>query len=233
VPCIPGSFCAFRREAGLAVGGFVDGMYGEDTDFTCAVTRLGYRAAVDARVVSYEDIPTTIRQLRVQRFRWGIGGRLVFTRFDPFNRDIGAPGPRFWFYLPTSAGGHMMGPAHVFLWLMGLSFALVQPDVQHNPGRFFGFLLVGQALALVPKFLVLVYYRRVRLLPWVLLWIPFKFFKWFVQLEALLAYRMRPVKPPLPLRSRYPTWRSMLRSRRPPPDRSPMPGVRQLPAGGR
>ena len=39
VPCIPGSFCAFRREAALAVGGFLTGMYSEDTDFTCAITR--------------------------------------------------------------------------------------------------------------------------------------------------------------------------------------------------
>ena len=39
---------------------------------------LGYRAAIDTRVVSYEDVPTTIRQLRIQRFRWGIGSRLVF-----------------------------------------------------------------------------------------------------------------------------------------------------------
>lgn len=223
VPCIPGTFCAFRRDAGLAVGGFVDGMYGEDTEFTCAVTRLGYRAVIDTRVVSYEDVPTTIRQLRVQRFRWGIGGRLVFTRFDPFNRDIGAPGPRFWFYLPTSAGGHMMGAAHVFLWLMALAYAVATPNVQHNPGQFVGFLVLGAAVALVPKFLVIVYYGRLRLLPWAVFWIPFTFFKKFVQLEALLAYGMRPVKPPLPLRARYPTWPSLLHPWRSPAGRSPAP----------
>lgn len=216
VPCIPGSFCAFRRAAALAVGGFVTGMYGEDTDFTCEIARLGYRAAIDTRVVSYEDVPTTVRQLRVQRFRWGIGGRLVYTRFTPFNRDVGAPGPRFWFQMTRGAGTHMLVPAHVFLLLMSLEYAIIQPNAQHNLAKWIGVLLTAQALALVPKFLVLAYYRRLRLLPWVVLWVPFELLKRFFLLEALLAYRMRPVKPPLPLRERYPTWRSMLQPRHSP-----------------
>ncbi len=216
VPCIPGSFCAFRRDAALAVGGFVHGMYGEDTDFTCGITRLGYRAAIDTRVVSYEDVPTTVRQLRVQRFRWGIGGRQVYTRFVPFNRDVGAPGPRFWFQMTRGAGTHMLTPAHIFLWLLSLEYSIIEPNLHHNLGKWFGFLLTAMALALIPKFLVLAYYRRLHLLPWVLLWVPFELLKRFFLLEALLAYRMRPVKPPLPLRGRYPTWRSMLQPWRPP-----------------
>jgi cellulose synthase/poly-beta-1,6-N-acetylglucosamine synthase-like glycosyltransferase len=216
VPCIPGSFCGFRREAALATGGFVTGMYGEDADFTCGIVRLGYRAVIDTRVVSYEDVPTTVRQLRVQRFRWGIGGRLVYTRFVPFNRDVGAPGPRFWFQMTRGAGTHMMVPAHVFLWLLSLEWAIIRPDVHHNLGKWLGFLLSAQALALVPKFLVLAYYRRLRLLPWAVLWIPFEMLKRLFLLEALLAYQMRPVKPPLPVRGRFPTWRSMLRPWRPP-----------------
>jgi len=216
VPCVPGSFCAFRREAALAVGGFVTGMYGEDTDFTCEIARLGYRVAIDTRVVSYEDVPTTIRQLRVQRFRWGIGGRLVYTRFTPFNRDVGAPGPRFWFQMTRAAGTHMMVPAHVFLLLLSLEYSVIQPGVQHNLAKWIAFVLVAQALALVPKLLVLTYYGRLRLLPWLVLWVPFEMLKRFFLLEALLAYRMRPVKPPLPLRGRYPTWKSMLAPRRRP-----------------
>lgn len=223
VPCIPGTFCAFRREAALAVGGFVTGMYSEDTDFTCAVTRLGYRAAIDTRVVSYEDVPTTVRQLRIQRVRWGIGTRQVFTRFDPFNRDVGAPGPRFWFWMPTSSAGHLLGPVHLFLLLMSVEYSIIAPDARHNLGKWFVFLLMTRALTLVPKFLVLAYYRRLRLLPWALLWVPFKQLKRFFLLEALLAFRMRPVKPPLALRARYPSWRSVLAPWRPPSGRMPVP----------
>jgi cellulose synthase/poly-beta-1,6-N-acetylglucosamine synthase-like glycosyltransferase len=215
-PCIPGTFCAFRREAALAVGGFLQGMYSEDTDFTCAVTRLGYRTAIDTRVVSYEDVPTTVRQLRIQRFRWGIGSRQVYSRFDPFNRDIGAPGPRFWFWMPASSAGHLLGPVHVFLLLMSLEFSIVTPDARHTLEKWFVFLLMTRALTLLPKFLVLAYYRRLRLLRWAVLWIAFKQLKRFFLLEALLAFGMRPVKPPLPVRAWYPTWRSIPRSRRPP-----------------
>ena len=215
VPCIPGTFCAFRREAALAIGGFLTGMYSEDADFTCAIARLGYRAAIDPRVVSYEDVPTTVRQLRIQRFRWGIGSRLVFARFDPFNRDIGAPGPRFWFWMPTSSAGHLLGPVHVFMWLMTLEYSIIASDARHNLGKWLAFFLLTRTFTLVPKFLVLAYYRRLRLMPWAVLWVPFKQLKRLFLLEALLAFQMRPVKPPLPLRARHPTWRSMLSPWRP------------------
>jgi hypothetical protein len=86
--------------------------------------------------------------------------------------------------------------------------------VRNRRGRkWFGFLLTAQALALVPKFLVLAYYRRLRLLPWVVRWVPFELLERVFLLEALLAYRMPPVKPPLPLRARWTTWRSMLPGR--------------------
>ncbi len=71
IVCIPGTFTAFRRGAALAIGGFVEGMYGEDLDFTLAIARIGYRAAIDTRVRSYEDVPNTQRQLRIQRTRGG------------------------------------------------------------------------------------------------------------------------------------------------------------------
>lgn len=163
-----------------------------------------------------EDVPDTTRQLRIQRFRWAIGSRLVFGRFDPLYRDIGAPGPRFWFWMPATSAGHLLGPAHIFLWLMTLEYSITAPDARHNVGKWFAFFLVTRALTLVPKFLVLAYYRRFRLLPWAVLWVPFKQLKRFFLLEALLAFQMRPVKPPLPLRAQYPTWRSMLTPWRPP-----------------
>ncbi len=49
IACIPGTFTAFRRQAAVEIGGFVEGMYGEDLDFTCAVARIGYHVVVDTR----------------------------------------------------------------------------------------------------------------------------------------------------------------------------------------
>ena len=74
VACVPGTFTGFRRDAAMAIGGFVEGMYGEDLDFTCAIARTGYRVEIDTRVRSYEDVPNTQRQLRIQRTRWNRGG---------------------------------------------------------------------------------------------------------------------------------------------------------------
>ena len=98
---------------------------------------------------------------------------------------------------------------------MSLEYSIIAPDARHNLGKWFAFLLMTRALTLVPKFLVLTYYRRLRLLPWAVLWVPFKQLKRFFLLEALLAFQTRPVKPPLPMRARYPTWRSMLSPWRP------------------
>ena len=88
--CIPGTFTAFRRVAAVEVGGFTEGIYGEDVDFTYAVARIGYRAVIDTRVRSYEDVPNTQRQLRTQRTRWNRGGTMAFAgsfRSSPACRD--------------------------------------------------------------------------------------------------------------------------------------------------
>ncbi len=83
IVCIPGTFTGFRRDAALAIGGFVEGMYGEDLDFTLAIARTGYHAAIDTRVRSYEDVPNTQRQLRIQRTRWNRGATMAFARYIP------------------------------------------------------------------------------------------------------------------------------------------------------
>ena len=100
IVCIPGTFTAFRRDAALAIGGFVEGMYGEDLDFTLAIARIGYHAAIDTRVRSYEDVPNTQRQLRIQRTRWNRGEQ---WRLPAIPRPTGLAGCRFWFFMTRSS----------------------------------------------------------------------------------------------------------------------------------
>jgi cellulose synthase/poly-beta-1,6-N-acetylglucosamine synthase-like glycosyltransferase len=219
VPCIPGTFCAFRREAALQIGGFVDGMLGEDVDFTCAIARLGWRAQVDPRVVSYEDVPTTVRQLRIQRFRWGLGGLMSFARFTPFGN--GAPGPRFWFQLPKGIVGRLFIPAHFFLMVLTIEFCAVDPGVHNNFLRFFLALVLAQVPGAVPRLCLMAYYRRLGLLPWLVLWLPFAFLKRFYLLEAVLSAGLRPVLPPMAIRARFPSWRSILGHAAPRPRSQP------------
>jgi cellulose synthase/poly-beta-1,6-N-acetylglucosamine synthase-like glycosyltransferase len=208
VPCVPGTFCAFRREAALAIGGFVDGMLGEDVDFTCAIARLGWRAQIDPRIVSYEDVPTTVRQLRIQRFRWGLGGLMSFARFTPFGS--GSPGPRFWFQLPKGNLGRLFIPAHFFFIVLTIEFCAVDPGIRDNFLKFFIALALTQVPGTVPRLCLMVYDKRLGLLPWLAIWLPFAMLKRFFLLEAILSAGLRPVLPPVAIRARFPSWSAML-----------------------
>lgn len=209
VPCIPGTFCAFRREAAIAVGGFVSGMLGEDADFTCAITRLGYRAVVEPRVKSYEDVPATLKQLRVQRWRWTIGGLLTFARFTPFGTGW-SQGPRVWFKMPQTASTRITTPAHIFAWTLALVFAAFQPSISHQWLHVVIIVVIAQLLSMVPRALVMIYYKRARDLLWFWMWVPFSLIKAFVVLEAMMCVTPRPVKPPIRIRARYPTWTALI-----------------------
>ncbi len=210
VPCIPGTFCAFRRLPALEVGGFIDGTLGEDVFFTCELARLGYRAAVDPRVISYEDVPTSLKQLRVQRFRWSKGGIMSFAAFTPFGA-CGAPSPRNWFKMPMGAGKGLLKPFGTTMMLLTLEYSILDPAVQHSVVRFLLLLVATQIPAIIPRLVVMAYYRRLALLPWVVTWFPFSLFKRFFMIEAVLSFGMRPVRPPFALRSKFPTWASLLR----------------------
>jgi cellulose synthase/poly-beta-1,6-N-acetylglucosamine synthase-like glycosyltransferase len=214
VPCVPGTFCAFRREAALAIGGFTEGMFGEDVDFTCSIARLGWRAQIDPRVVSYEDVPRNVRGLRLQRVRWGLGGFMSFSRFTPFGN--GRPGPRFWFQLPKANLGRLFIPAHFFLLTLTIEFCFVDQNVRYNLPKLLVVLALTQLPGTVPRLCVVLYYRRLGLLPWLVLWLPFALLKRFFLLEAVLSIGLRPVLPPMALRARYPSWRSMVRLAPPP-----------------
>lgn len=208
VPCILGSFTGFRRQAGLDLGGFVSGMFGEDAEFTCALGRRGWRAALDPRIVSYEDVPPNLHDLRVQRFRWSMAGMMNFGRFTPWGN--GAPGPRFWYQLPKSAGMRFFSPAHFFMLVLALAYAALAPGGDHNVLRLAWLVLVSFLPGMVPRVLMLAYYRRPGVLLWSPLWIVFSMLKRVYLLEAALGCGVRPVRPPVAIRARFPRWRTLL-----------------------
>lgn len=208
VPCILGSFMGFRREAAVELGGFVHGMFGEDAEFTCALGRLGWRAALDPRIISYEDVPPNVKDLRVQRFRWGMAGMMNFARFTPWGN--GAPGPRFWYQLPKSAGSRFFSPAHFFIMVLAIMYAALTPGIQHNVVKFVLVFLVSQIPGTLPRVMTLVYYRRLSIVLWSPLWLGFSMLKRVFNLEAALGCGVRPVRPPLAIRSRVPRWRTLI-----------------------
>jgi cellulose synthase/poly-beta-1,6-N-acetylglucosamine synthase-like glycosyltransferase len=194
IPCIPGTFTGFRRAPALEIGGFVEGMFGEDVDFTCSIARLGYTAAIDRRVISYEDVPNTLRQLRIQRTRWNRGGTMTFARFSPFG--LRGAGPRFWFSTTRAGGKRLVSPLHLAALTFAIAVAVFHPTAQRNLARVGVFVVVAQVPNLALKVVMGVYYKRARYLPWLLLWYVFSLAKRLFALEAFLSFRARPVLTP-------------------------------------
>lgn len=77
---VPGMFAGYRRSCLHELGGFAEGMNGEDTDIAMGIARLGYTLVSDPSLVVWTEVPSTLAQLREQRLRWFRAGLHVFAR---------------------------------------------------------------------------------------------------------------------------------------------------------
>src|SRR6185369_11786219 len=73
MPTVPGAIGTFRRAAVEDVGGVPSQTLAEDTDFTMAVLRDGWRVVYEPSAVAWTEAPATLRQLWRQRYRWCYG----------------------------------------------------------------------------------------------------------------------------------------------------------------
>lgn len=73
MPTVPGAIGAFRRDALMGVGGVSEDTLAEDTDLTMALWRAGWRVVYEETAVAWTEVPTSLRQLWRQRYRWGYG----------------------------------------------------------------------------------------------------------------------------------------------------------------
>jgi cellulose synthase/poly-beta-1,6-N-acetylglucosamine synthase-like glycosyltransferase len=194
-PCVPGNYTAFRREAALEIGGWPEGMFGEDIDFTCELARLGYRAAYDRRVWAYEDVPNTVGQLLAQRRRWNRGSIYNFARFIP--PACGSSGPRFWFAEFFRAARRLVMPVQFAAYLFVIQAAFFRTGPRENLFH----LAIFYVLAKLPMLIIVMcsmFYRGLwRSFLWWPLYLGFAFVKRMANLEALLTMRTRPVHLPL------------------------------------
>ncbi|MGW2325203.1 bifunctional polysaccharide deacetylase/glycosyltransferase family 2 protein [Streptomyces sp. NPDC001700] len=73
MPTVPGAIGAFRRDALMGVGGVSEDTLAEDTDLTMALWRAGWRVVYEETAVAWTEVPTSLRQLWRQRYRWCFG----------------------------------------------------------------------------------------------------------------------------------------------------------------
>ncbi|WP_421905295.1 glycosyltransferase [Mameliella sp.] len=114
---IPGMFSVYRTELPRQLGGFVEGMNGEDTDISLRAGEMGYRLVVDPKVQYISEVPATYKHMREQRTRWfrstfHISSRcrdLIFSRHATVRGKVVLP-----YMLINSARRAMMVPLLLF-----------------------------------------------------------------------------------------------------------------------
>ncbi len=191
VSCVPGTFTAFRREPAMAIEGFVEGMNGEDSDFTMQFGRLGYQVVFDTNIRILEDVPVSLREFREQRVRWNRAALQTFFRHSPLTS--GNEGPRVWFSMLRNMSMRgvsiMRGAAPIAL------LALLAKSQLHEFGIAVILAVVVEFTLTAVVFLVLaIHYKRVRLLPWIITWPAFLALKRIIQMESLFTLPLRDPK---------------------------------------
>jgi cellulose synthase/poly-beta-1,6-N-acetylglucosamine synthase-like glycosyltransferase len=190
IGCVPGTFTAFRRQPALFLGGYVEGMNGEDTDLTMQLGRLGYRAVADLRIRSYEDVPATLSGFLEQRTRWNRAGVQVGARHSPLTAGNG--GPRTWFLYGRGAMMRAIALVRPLIYLYALALAIVAPSER----RAILLVLVAWVFSALPTLAVLVWLTVrqgfARRLVWLPIWYPFVIVRRWAVIQALLSLPLSP-----------------------------------------
>ncbi|GGQ79724.1 bifunctional polysaccharide deacetylase/glycosyltransferase family 2 protein [Couchioplanes azureus] len=92
MPTVPGAIGAFRRRAIGDAGGVPADTLAEDTDFTMAVLRAGWRVVYEPTAVAWTEAPASLRQLWRQRYRWCYGTMQAMWKHRRALRERGPAG---------------------------------------------------------------------------------------------------------------------------------------------
>lgn len=189
---IPGTFLAFRRAEAVALGGFVEGMNGEDSDLTFNFGRLGLVSVIDPTIVIYEDVPQSLGGFLNQRTRWSRASIHVAARQLP--RRPAEYTPRYVIQL-RFLYNKLSALIRSIVYIEGAALIL-------SDGRPANMMLRGLVLLTVgfaPQYLLLtilaVTYGFWRYLPWLAVWFPFTIARKIAMLNGMLSVpAYRPVR---------------------------------------
>lgn len=188
VMVMPGMIAAYRRTLVEELGGFAEGINGEDADITMRIGRLGFRIVTELDLKVRTEVPETLAHLREQRQRWARG------LFHMAGRNMSTlwmrQGLRGLWVLPWSifnaARRSMMIPVLVCAAVVELLdpsvFALREISVVA------GF-LVGLQLVVIA--ILLLAYRQFTALPFLPAFLIFRMFRAYTAFETLLTLRLK------------------------------------------
>lgn len=188
---LPGIFTAYRRDCLIALGGFAEGMNGEDSDIVFRIGRLGFRLINDPRIVVYSEVPESYAHLREQRLRWFRSTFHVAAK----NRSAFRmrQGMRGVWSLPWAIVQASRRAMIIPILIYALLVAWIEPGaLQLRNGAAVLAVLVGSPF--VVAVIVLLAYRRYRLLLDLPAYVGFRLLRAFFTLETLFTLPLKPVR---------------------------------------
>jgi cellulose synthase/poly-beta-1,6-N-acetylglucosamine synthase-like glycosyltransferase len=139
---VPGAIGAFRRQVLDQVGSVSTDTLAEDTDLTMAINRVGWRVVYEARARAWTEVPTTLRQLWRQRYRWTYGTLQATWKHRGAVKERGPLGliglPSIFF---VQVALPLLAPAFDVFALYGILFV--------NPGRYLAYWAAVNVLSLL------------------------------------------------------------------------------------
>jgi cellulose synthase/poly-beta-1,6-N-acetylglucosamine synthase-like glycosyltransferase len=190
---IPGTYLAFRRAVAVAVGGFGEGMNGEDSDLTFNFGRLGLMSVIDHNIIIYEDVPQTLKEFISQRTRWSRASIHVASRHLP--RNLKEFTPRYaiqYRFIFTKLSALI----RTITFIEGVAFILSDG----RPGTVVLRALALLAAGFIPQYVmyatVTATYGFKRQIPWLIIWFPFTILRKVSMLNGM--YSIPPYRKPGP-----------------------------------
>jgi cellulose synthase/poly-beta-1,6-N-acetylglucosamine synthase-like glycosyltransferase len=184
----PGIFSVYRRDLLIALGGFVEGMNGEDTDITLRIGRLGYKVISDPGLKVYSEVPETWEHLREQRLRWFRSAFHVSARnlsaivkFEGLRGIFAMP----WVLFQTSRRAMLLP-----LLIYGTSMYFYQPDALLSHGLSTLIALVVGSSAIV-TLIVLIIYKRDGLILYLPAYLIFRLVRSYFTFEMLFTMPLK------------------------------------------
>lgn len=209
VMVMPGAVASYRRRPLQELGGFAEGINGEDADITMRIGRLGYRIVTDPTVHGYSEVPENLAHLREQRQRWARG------LFHMAGRNMSTiwmrQGARGLWLLPWSIFNAARRAMTVPVLVCAITVEIIDPAVLslREISTVAGF-IVGFQLSVIS--VLLLTHRQLAVIPFLPAYLVFRIFRAYVAFEALLTLLLKPAaRPEYRLSLSPPT-----RSRRPP-----------------